>query len=149
MILDATANLDKYSALCGRFDAVCGFLSRNDIYSLTDGRYEIDGEDIFMTVASGMLRPAAETPLEVHDKYIDIHIPLTGTEIIGWAPRSVCADPKGEFSRENDILFYGDTPVFYAGIPKGMAAVYFPDDAHAPLIGEGGYRKCIFKIKAG
>lgn len=147
MILDSTANLNKYSALCRRFEAVCAFLARTDIHTLADGKYPVDGEDVYLTVASGNLRDMAEAPLEVHDKYVDIHIPLAGIEIIGWRFRADCADPEGEMSLQNDILFYGDAPVSYLTVPAGTMAVCFTDDAHAPLIGEGVYRKCIFKVR--
>lgn len=147
MILDTTANLPKYTALCRGFAAVCRFLEKTDIHTLADGRYPIDGDDVYLTVASGSLRPAAEASLEVHDKYIDIHIPLTGPETMGWRPRSECSAAEGEMSEENDILFFRDAPASYAEVPVGMMAICFTDDAHAPLIGAGEYRKCIFKVR--
>lgn len=54
-----------------------------------------------------------------------------------------------EAKPQNDIWFYHG-PVDYTSLDKGMLAVFFPNDAHAPNVslveGGCGVRKCVLKI---
>ena len=93
------------------------------------------------------MKTPQQARLEVHDKYIDIQIPLSQGEVFGVKPRSECKDPVGEMDPVKDILFYSD-PVeqtIEAGI--GEVITFAPEMAHAPLIGEGTIHKAIFKVR--
>ena len=83
----------------------------------------------------------------MHDKYIDIQIPLSKDESFGVKPRSECREPEGEFNTEKDILFYKDKDWKTVSVKAGEMIVFEPDTAHAPLIGEGTIHKAIFKVK--
>ncbi len=146
MILDSLDNLGRYSPLNPRFGHVCQWLQSVDPAALPDGRYEIDGADIFATIGESTLRPAADAPLEAHDRYIDIQILLRGKEAQGWRPRSDCRYPSGPLDPERDIIFFGDAPASIVELHEGQMTLFFPADAHAPLIGEGTVRKCVVKV---
>ena len=45
------------------------------------------------------------------------------------------------------ITFHVDRPTAYTKIYPGQFAVYFPEDGHAPGIGEGSIRKIIVKVQ--
>ena len=47
---------------------------------------------------------------------------------------------------EQDIAFYIDKPTAYTKIYPGQFAIYFPEDGHAPGIGQGNIRKVVIKI---
>ncbi|MFR5871384.1 MAG: YhcH/YjgK/YiaL family protein [Alistipes sp.] len=96
-----------------------------------------------------MLR-RSRAPLEAHDRYIDVQIPLRvrGEERFGWRPRERCILPRGEFDEAADIVFFDDKPSCYVSLHPGEFVVFFPEDAHAPLIGSGNVRKAILKIRA-
>ena len=85
--------------------------------------------------------------LEVHDKYIDIQVPLSKSESFGVKPRQDCQEPDGSFNPDKDILFYKDKDWTTVTIEPGKAITFAPDTAHAPLIGEGTIHKAIFKVK--
>ena len=51
------------------------------------------------------------------------------------------------FGKEKqDIAFYIDKPTAYTKIYPGQFAIYFPEDGHAPGIGQGNIRKVVIKI---
>ncbi len=94
------------------------------------------------------MRDPDDAPLEVHDKYIDIQIVLSGRETFGWAARPALVSARGEFDTQKDIQFFDDSPSLRFTLGAGEFAVFFPSDAHAPLIGRGRVRKCIIKVRA-
>lgn len=148
MILDAVSNGEFYNTLNPRFAKAFAYLKTIDPAAMAEGKYEIDGKEIFMSVVERDLKTPEEAALEVHDKYIDIQIVVAGQESFGWKDRKVCASPRGEISVEKDILFYDDKPSTYFTLQPGEFAIFFPGDAHAPLVGQGRIKKCIIKVLA-
>lgn len=149
MIVDSPANLGRYAVLNPRFAAAAKFLSSLDFSALTAGRMDIDGDDLFATVMTDrQLKQPDEAPLEVHDRYIDIQLLVHGVETFGWADRASCLRPRGSLDVSKDILFFDDMPTNHVSLQSGQSAVFFPWDAHAPLIGEGTVTKLIVKVKA-
>jgi len=65
---------------------------------------------------------------------------------MGWSPRSRCQRPHDQYDAEQDIEFFGDTPDTYVTVHPSEFAVFFPDDAHAPLIGTGEIHKIVIKV---
>lgn len=118
----------------------------------SNGRHAIQGDDIFVIVGDNQLKRAEDAKMEAHDKYIDLQVMISGTESFGWARRAACTEPKGEFNAESDIIFYNDLPTSTVTALPGEFVIFFPEDAHAPLIRpegvNGGTRKAIVKIKA-
>lgn len=147
MIIDLLSELVNYESLNARFERVCEYLGTTDLASMEEGRYVIDGDDSYMTIVEKELKDPHAAALEVHNKYIDIQIVISGKEGFGWSGRRSCVKPKGDYSEENDILFFEDKPSTYFTLKAGECAVFFPGDAHAPLVGEGKVRKCIVKVR--
>lgn len=55
-----------------------------DLNALSDGKVEIDGEYVFAYASTVDLVPVCEDGgYEDHRRYIDIHVPLAGEELIG------------------------------------------------------------------
>lgn len=106
----------------------------------------IDGDKLFAIPSFNKARSKSEAPLEAHDRYIDIQICLQGEETMGWRSREDCHSPQAPFDQEKDIVFYNDVPLNYVKIPANHFAIFFPNDAHAPLIGEGMIKKVVFKV---
>jgi YhcH/YjgK/YiaL family protein len=84
--------------------------------------------------------------LESHRRYIDIQVTIAGHEEIGWKPVSECHAQTAAFDEQRDIQFYEDVPATWLAVPPGYFAIFFPEDAHAPLAGTGLLKKAIFKI---
>lgn len=146
MIIDSLKNHAAYAALHPRFAKAFEYLLTADFSALPEGRNEIDGDEVFLMMQRGTLRKAADALLEVHDRYIDIQLVIEGVETFGWAERSELVLPRGEFDAEKDILFFGDKPETFYTLHGGRMSIFFPEDAHAPMIGEGNIVKCIVKV---
>lgn len=148
MIIDNLTNLTKYVALNRSFQTVIDYLKANDLKSMEPGRYPIDGDNIFVNIQEGFGKTKDEAKVECHHEMIDIQIPLTEVETYGYIDITH-RDVKG-FDAVNDIGFFPDlTPLCYLVCQVGMFAIFFPQDGHAPMIGNTArkIKKAIFKVK--
>jgi conserved hypothetical protein len=92
------------------------------------------------------LKSKTETKLETHRKFIDIQIPITREEIFGWKSLKNLKMPTQEYDSQNDFQLFEDEPSTYIRVLPGEFIIFSPEDAHAPLIGEGITRKIILKV---
>ena len=68
-------------------------------------------------------------------------------EIIGIISTEKCSKIKSGYDETNDYELYDDKPENFVTIHPGEFLIVYPEDAHAPLIGEGKLRKAVVKIK--
>lgn len=146
MIFSTLSQSDRYAALHPLFPRAFEYMRNTDLLALAPGRYPIVGDDLFVIVESVPGRTRAEAKLECHRKYIDIQLVLEGTDEMGWKALADCVDPVSDYSAEKDIRFFRDAPANWIAIPPGAFCIFFPEDAHAPLVSTGHIRKVIFKI---
>ncbi|MBU1564190.1 MAG: YhcH/YjgK/YiaL family protein [Proteobacteria bacterium] len=149
MIYDILENTDRYAALHDGFGKAFAFLRRSDLLELAVDKYAIDGDRVFAMVARDQGRSKDEGLLEVHEKYIDIQMVLSGIDEMGWKPKSHCLKPTGPYDHDGDIRFYADPPAAWLPVELGMFAVFFPEDAHLPLISSGLIHKVVVKVAVG
>ncbi|NCB64076.1 MAG: DUF386 domain-containing protein [Clostridia bacterium] len=148
MIYDTLAHLAQYEGIhCGVMRGL-RFLAETDFSTLADGRYELDGDNVFANVMSYTTRERNDTP-ESHQEYIDIQYVISGEELIAVAPLE---DMSGvaEAHPERDIwLNIGCAEPLTLG--HGRFIAVWPGDAHAPGIAPGGVpapaRKCVVKVR--
>jgi biofilm protein TabA len=148
MILDILENAHRYLALHNGFAKAFEFLMRSDLKELPVGRYEIDGERVYGIVSKDPGRKKEDALLETHEKYIDIQLVLAGTDDMGWKPKSSCKHPSEEYDQEADIQFFADEPDAWLSTGSGAFAIFFPEDAHMPLISSGQIHKVVVKVAA-
>ena len=146
MILDTLDKLQQYAALNPLFPEVLRFLAANPLDALTPGRHDILGDDLYVNIQDTAVRSRQEAKLESHRRMIDIQIPITGGEEMGYTP--LCDLPEAPYNADSDISFYTETPQTYFSVKPGQFIVFFPDDGHAPAICPASIRKAIFKVKA-
>lgn len=146
MILDTLKNGAVYNSMNPRFAKVFAYLQNVNLETIEEGKYEIDGKEIFMNVMDRDLKSPDVAALEVHDKYIDIQIVVNGHEGFGWKDRKACSAPRGEMNADKDILFFEDKPTTYFTLLPGEIAIFFPQDGHAPLVGDGHVKKVVVKV---
>lgn len=146
MILDTLNNLDRYATLHPLFPRVITFLSSTDLNALTAGIHQIIDKELFVIVEEAQGRTRTEARLECHRRYIDIQLVLQGTDEMGWKPLADCLQPVSDYNEERDIRFFNDTADSWISTPANAFCIFFPDDAHAPLVSTGKIRKLIFKI---
>ena len=147
MILDALKNKEQYVSLHPRFKTVFDFIDTHDLAAMECGRHDIDGDNIFVMVQELDLRPNEEARLELHRKYIDIQLLLRGDEeVFGWSEKKDCLTAVADFDAEKDIQLFTDVPQCFYTVREGQFSILFPEDGHAPMLGKGKVKKCIFKI---
>lgn len=147
MILDTLARADRYSNLHPLFARAFDFLRSTDLDALAPGRHDIEGEQLFALVEDGAGRTRAEAQLECHRRYIDIQLVLAGVDEMGWKPLADCMTPATDYDAARDIRFFDDAPASWISTPPGSFCLFFPDDAHAPLVSAGRIRKVVLKIE--
>jgi biofilm protein TabA len=146
MIFSTLSNADRYAALHPLFPRAFEYIRNTDLHALTPGHYPIISEDLFVIVEHEQGRTRAEALLECHRKYIDIQLVLEGVDEMGWKPLADCREPVDDYSEEKDIRFFRDAPDTWIATPPGAFCIFFPEDAHAPLVGTGRICKAVFKI---
>jgi YhcH/YjgK/YiaL family protein len=108
--------------------------------------HTIEGEQLFAIVEACAGRTRAEAKLECHRRYIDIQLVLEGIDEMGWKPLVECVGPATDYDAARDIQFFDDAPASWIATPPGSFCLFFPDDAHAPLVSTGMIRKVVLKI---
>jgi YhcH/YjgK/YiaL family protein len=146
MIVDSLALLGRYTPLHPGFGPAQSALQAIRGAPPPAGRYDIDGERLFVLVASDHGRGREVSPLEFHRRYIDIQLVLAGGDEIGWKPLADCRHLRDEYDAVRDIGFYADQPALWLTVPAGCFAIFYPDDTHAPLAVEGPVTKAVAKV---
>jgi biofilm protein TabA len=138
MIIDTIKNASKYFGVHPLFSKAFDYINSTDLASTEVGKYEIDGDNLKAIISSkkGMTQEESVAKFECHDRHIDIQLCIDGNEKIGWKPREKCTSPKGEYNPEKDVQFYNDVPDTFFGLTNGQFAIFFPEDVHAPMIGD-------------
>jgi YhcH/YjgK/YiaL family protein len=146
MILDTLTQADRYHTLHPLFARAFEFLRGTDLLALAPGRHTVQGEELFAIVEACAGRTRAEAKLECHRRYIDIQLVLEGIDEMGWKPLTECAAPITDHDTARDIRFFDDVPSSWVATPAGSFCIFFPADAHAPLVSDGMIRKVVMKI---
>lgn len=152
MILCTITDSDRYSALSPALATAIAWLKNYNAAEFVRGVSVIGshaGRDIIVKSEEPALIPREKACLEAHRDYIDIHVPLKGTEIIGWTPLEAIKHPRGGYDADKDIIFFGDAAHSLLHVKVGQIAVFFPEDTHAPNIGLGNHRKLCIKVPVG
>ncbi len=148
MILDSLKNSALYENVNPRMKKAFELIASTDWTTMETGIHELDGKDIYVNVMERELKQKSDAKLEVHNEYIDIQVLVTGKEeTFGWSERKDLRMPQGEFNAEKDIQFFDDVPQTYYTLRPGQFTVLFPEDGHAPMVGEGTMRKIIVKVR--
>ena len=146
MILDSLENFGMYLSMNPNFAKALEFLKGNNLDELPLGRNEVSGDLVYANVVEAKPKSKDCVPIEIHRKYIDIHVPLSGDEQMGYTP--VNELPYAEFIEADDAAL---NPVSlrardYFNVKKGEFAVFFPQDGHAPAITDAPLKKIIIKV---
>jgi YhcH/YjgK/YiaL family protein len=129
MILDSLAAAGEYEALGTGIALGLAYLRGFDP-DTPDGRYELDGDDLFALVQTYDTAPATEKRFEAHRRYLDIQHVSAGTD---------------------DIVFFQEPGVSSSFLLRaGDFAIFHPGDAHKPGCMAGGktqVKKVVVKVR--
>ncbi|CDD84366.1 putative uncharacterized protein [Bacteroides sp. CAG:462] len=146
MIIDTLENLEQYASVNPRFAKAIEYLKSTDLNAQEPGKVELDGKDLVVNFSIAKGKTKEQAQLETHKNFIDIQIPLSCTEVMGYTP--ACNLPEGEYNTEKDITKFAMPSEAYIPVHPGMFAIFFPQDGHAPCISEEeSIRKVIVKVR--
>ncbi|GAB3008671.1 YhcH/YjgK/YiaL family protein [Niabella terrae] len=149
MIIDSLHNASRYTSLHPLFALAFDYIARVDLSTLNPGIYDIQGDALKAIVSDkpGKARSESLEKFECHRKYIDIQFCVSGVEEIGWKPIQRCLLEKEAYDEQKDVQFWGDAPDTYFTLTSNQFVILFPEDVHAPMIGEGQIKKIVFKVQ--
>jgi YhcH/YjgK/YiaL family protein len=145
MIIDNIQKALLYENLHPGFAKAFDFIRKTDFSKLADGKYEIDGDNIFALIQEYKTKDIAK--LEGHRKYIDIQYIHSGVELMGVASlndQTVISDDP-----EKDLTFYEGEASFIK-LESEMFAIFFPQDLHMPgikLTDAKHVKKIVIKVR--
>lgn len=109
------------------------------------GRYEFT-PDIYCNVEEVTGKEASVAKLENHHRYIDLQITM-GHEFVGLETAEYCKKVAEPYDEQRDIEFFNDLPATYIEFSYGDFLWLLPSEAHAPCIGQGTWKKIVFKLR--
>ena len=146
MIVDSLQNSERIECIHPLFKKAFDYIKETDFSQVKDGKIETDDPGLYFSIVNIRGKDPQDATLETHQKYIDIQVPIVGVESIGWKAGDELMIISEVYNEEKDVTFYHDFPTTYTKLYPGQFAIYFPEDAHAPGVGQGDIRKVIAKV---
>ncbi|TSJ39616.1 DUF386 domain-containing protein [Mucilaginibacter corticis] len=148
MIIDTLTNAERYYGLHKNFKTAFEYLTAANLLALENGVIDIaDGVKVIVSEDPGKTVESTLQKFECHNQNIDIQLCIRGHETMGWKPRADCKQVVSEYNDEKDFMFYSDKPDTYFSLKGGQFVVFFPEDVHAPMIGDGLIKKLVVKVR--
>lgn len=125
------------------------FLKTNDLGKLKPGKYELEGDSLFVNVSEYQTKNEEDVNFEAHRKYADIQYVVSGKERIGVVPLSK-AEVIVPYDEAKDAAFLkAEKNNFRMANPEKFF-VFFPSDAHRPSVkieNNEEVKKVVVKVK--
>ncbi|MCM1139227.1 MAG: YhcH/YjgK/YiaL family protein [Muribaculum sp.] len=138
---------ERIQGMHPNFKKLFDFITETDFDKLPKGKVVVDGDEVFVMNLDIDGAEKSKQPLEMHRKYIDVHVLLGGEEEIGWKPIEEIEHYTQNYKEEGDCALSDDTPRFFVKLHPGEFCIVFPEDTHAPAVSTGRIRKLIGKVK--
>ncbi|HET9571945.1 MAG TPA: YhcH/YjgK/YiaL family protein [Bacteroidales bacterium] len=148
MILDSLKNAASSFALNPLFQQAFEFIQNNDLSKMELGKTIINGDKLYISVMENEGKTPEAAKMETHRNYIDIQVIISGAETMGWTAIEHCTDALEPYNEEKDLQFFANKPSAYVTVNPGEFAIFFPEDGHAPGIGNGPIKKAVVKVLA-
>ena len=122
MIYDKLSEIARYRGLSENLDMGIRFLQSTDLFSLPMGRTEILGSDVYCNRFNYTTVPISQSSLmEAHERYLDIHIVLSGLEQVMVAPIETLTEV--EIRADEDSI-----------MEPGRFLLVYPGEGHLPKL---------------
>lgn len=150
MIYDHIRNLKDYEGMGLDVGRIQDFIERSGREALPPGKYELDGEDLFVMIQEYETGDEADARFESHRLYGDIQYVEKGEEAIYYADAASLPIAEDRTPKE-DICFHesGERGICL-GLCEGYFALFLPQDAHKPCCSmkeKKKVRKLVFKFR--
>lgn len=151
MIYDKLKNCAQYAGLSPYFKRAFDYLAAADWAALPVGRYDIDGDNVYLLVQEKRLSPWEQGVWEGHRRYADIQMVIEGAELLGVRTTEGLEIARSYDPQKDALLFRPDAEGIALPLEQGDFAVLFPGDAHRPGIlqpgGAPNSRRAVLKVR--
>lgn len=152
MIYGKVKNINTEKALFSdKIQKGLEYILNSNFAELAPGKYEIDGDDIYATVADYETEPKGHKLPEAHRRYIDIQYIALGEEYIGCSFLTNGNEVLDDYNEEKDLVFYknviNETDI---KLQPDVYSIFLPSDVHRPGCASGlpgKVRKVVVKVK--
>jgi YhcH/YjgK/YiaL family protein len=147
MILDKLTNSGLYESVHPRFKKAFDFLNSTDLAQIPLGKIELEGSDLVVNIVEVDGKTVDEARMETHNNFIDIQVPVSQIETMGWKPTADLKEVTQPYNSEKDLTFFADKAYNMLQIHPLEFAIFFPEDGHQPGIAQGKLKKIIVKVR--
>jgi YhcH/YjgK/YiaL family protein len=143
VVIDKLENAYLYAGLSAKIEKGLEILKDKKLSTKKDGRYDINGDNLYYIIQRYTTKPIKEGRLEAHKKYIDIQFVANGEEMIGHSLLGQLNIEK-PYDEAKDVVFY-EVPdkINTIKLSEGMFCILFPQDGHTPGCQVASPRKVI------
>ena len=150
MIYTEINNIGRYRGMGEYLDKAFEYLENHFSENVEPGSYEIDGRQVYMNVMDYETIAEEEAFFEAHAKYADIHMAVSGEELVGVSDLSHVRVKT--FDREKDLYEVEGPVEHYIRLAPGKVLVVLPEEAHKLKLTTGSpsaVRKAVIKVYVG
>lgn len=119
--------------------------------AVPDQEIPVQGRDLYVRVLTYDTVTRDQAVLEAHRAYVDVQVALQGREGIAVWPTPTLQECV-PYDPARDVAYYTppDVPAVSLTLGPGLAAVFFPEDAHMPQLIAGAperVKKAVVKVR--
>lgn len=150
MIVDSLSTISQHPGLDAGLQRCLYQILKYDLFQLEPGTYPIQENLLQLKIVDRQLAIPEEKHYEVHKQFLDIHIPLSASEAIGYISPTAEISGSVPFDEQQDVAFIEETyrPSWLVLAP-GDLVIIFPGEWHKPcctLASSSVLRKAMVKI---
>lgn len=134
MIKNSLKYTKIYYNLSKNLKTALEFLENNNLKNFQNGKYEIQGEDIYVNIQDYQTKPQNQGKWEAHRKYIDIQFLIEGSEKIGVGEIQNYSTVE-TYDEDKDVEFLStNIKTEFETLNKNDFIILYPQDVHMPQI---------------
>lgn len=148
MIYGNKNQIEEFAFLDEKVKTCFEYIASHDLYAMQPGRYEIDGDRIFLNLEEFETIPAEGRDFEAHKRYLDLFYIVDGAEQVDVSFIQKLRNNGYEEARDRMSLD-GDAACSLV-LSEGDFLICYPHDGHRPAICVGEpaqIKKAVFKIQ--
>lgn len=128
MIYTDMKNLEHYKGMGKHLDTAIEYLKNHELSELTPGRNEVDGDNVFINRFAYDTMPEEKAAFEAHEEYADIHLVVSGEELIGVSDMELMT--VSAVDKTTDSVDCDGPVENRVAMKPGKVLIVLPEDAH-------------------
>ncbi|MDD6057661.1 MAG: YhcH/YjgK/YiaL family protein [Clostridiales bacterium] len=148
MIFGNTKQFDAFAFLDEKLKKCLLYATTQDLHTAKPGRYEIDGESIYMNLEEFTTMSAEGRDYEAHRRYLDLFYVVEGAEQVDF--NFIENMKQIDYDAQKDRASFEGESAGSVILRAGDFLICYPNDAHRPAVCVGEPRKikkAVFKVR--